>query len=313
AAPDDERIIEHAATLEAIFSDRTVDVESRAAAARGLIAFRDEGAGSLSRIAAALTSADEPAALRERLAVALGEVRSPGVCKLVADAMSTAPARLQQSFAAALSANRCGAVVLLDAIETGKASTAVLRDKATLDRLRAAAKGNELKRLEALLAKLPPASAEADRLIAARRGAVHPEKSDASRGAQIFQANCAVCHAIAGGGGALGPQLDGIGGRGADRLIEDILDPNRNVDRAFRMNVITLKNNTVIAGLPRREEGPQLILADAASGETRIVKAEIAERKETETSLMPAAFGETIAPGDFNDLLAFLLSKRGAK
>ena len=121
---------------------------------------------------------------------------------------------------------------------------------------------------------------------------------------------CALPISIEGKGGVLGPQLDGIGGRGPDRLLEDILDPNRNVDRAFRMNVITLKNGSVIAGLPRREEGAQLVLADAAGQETRVTIADIAERKETETSLMPPTFGEIIPPAELDDLLAFLLGKR---
>ena len=122
-----------------------------------------------------------------------------------------------------------------------------------------------------------------------------------------------MCHAIEGKGGVLGPQLDGIGGRGPDRLLEDILDPSRNVDRAFHMNVITLKSGAVVAGLPRREEGAQLVLADAAGQESRVAKSEIAARKETETSLMPPTFGETIPPAELNDLLAFLLGKKAAK
>jgi hypothetical protein len=79
------------------------------------------------------------------------------------------------------------------------------------------------------------------------------------------------------------------------------------------MNVITLKNGTVVAGLPRREEGAQLVLADAAAQETRIAIADITARKETETSLMPPAFGELIPPAELNDLLAFLLGKKPAK
>ncbi len=79
------------------------------------------------------------------------------------------------------------------------------------------------------------------------------------------------------------------------------------------MNVLTLKSGAVVAGLPRREEGGQLIMADAAGKETRVSKADITERKETETSLMPPTFGETIPPAELNDLLAFLLGKRPAK
>ena len=69
----------------------------------------------------------------------------------------------------------------------------------------------------------------------------------------------------------------------------------------------------VAAGLYRREEGVQLVLADIAGQEVRVAKADIAARIETETSLMPPAFGEAIPPAGLNDLLAFLLGKRPAK
>ena len=55
-----------------------------------------------------------------------------------------------------------------------------------------------------------------------------------------------------GSGGLVGPQLDGIGNRGLERLVEDVLDPNRNVDRAFRTHLLTLKNGDVITVGPAR-------------------------------------------------------------
>ena len=304
--------------LAAIFAEQKKPADARAAAARALIALRSGGSDangteSLESIGAAVASADEPDSLREKLAGYLGEITSPSICQRVADAMPTASFKLQQSFATALSANRCGALVLVMAIENGKASPAVLRDKATVDRLRAVAKGDELTRLDALLKKLPPANEAADKLIAARRAAFNPAQASAVRGAEVYKRQCAVCHTIDGQGGMVGPQLDGIGGRGSDRLLEDLLDPNRNVDRAFRMTMITLKNGTVASGLFRREEGAQLVLADLTAQEVRVPTADVATRQETETSLMPPTFGDLIPAAELNDLLAFLLSKRPAK
>ena len=274
---------------------------------------RTEDKATLATVAAAIASADEPDALREKLAIALGEIKSPGICQSVADAMPTASSKLQRAFAAALSANRCGTVVLIAAIESGKASPAVLRDKATVDRLLASGTDEEDARLRELLKKLPPANAEADKLIAARRAAFDPAHASTARGADVFTRACAACHAIEGKGGSIGPQLDGIGGRGPDRLLEDILDPSRNVDRAFRLLVVTKRDGTVASGLFRREEGAQLVLADLAAQEIRIAKADIAERRETETSLMPAAFGEGLTAPELSDLVAYLLSKRPTK
>ena len=315
------KLTAHRDALVALFSDRTADVESRAAAARTLISFLDESkvgqvsnlssptgqVGNLSYFAAAIASADEPDALREKLAVALGSIAS----EPIVNAMPTASAKLQQAFATALSANHNGTIALITAVEAGKASPLVLRDKATADRLKANAKGDELKRLDSLLAKLPAANIEADKLIAARRAAF--TKGDIAKGAIVFQTQCAVCHQIGQKGNLVGPQLDGVGGRGLDRIIEDILDPNRNVDRAFRLSIVTLKDGGVASGLLRREEGGQMVLADIQGKESSIAQSNVAKREEADTSLMPPAFGQTIAPADFNDLLAYLLSQRPTK
>ena len=42
-----------------------------------------------------------------------------------------------------------------------------------------------------------------------------------------------------------------------------------------------------------------------------MAKADVKERRETETSLMPANFAEALTAAELNDLLAFLLDQRG--
>ncbi len=63
------------------------------------------------------------------------------------------------------------------------------------------------------------------------------------------------------------------------------------------------------SGLFRREEAEMLVLADSTGKEISIPKKQIVERRESETSLMPDNFGEILSPEDFNQLMAFLLSK----
>jgi putative heme-binding domain-containing protein len=111
----------------------------------------------------------------------------------------------------------------------------------------------------------------------------------------------------------VGPQLDGAGNRGLERLCEDILDPNREVDPAFHIRILTLKNGTVQAGLQRRVEGETIILADATARETSIARADVAKEEVMPMSLMPAAFGEVIPEADFKDLMAWLLALQKGK
>jgi putative heme-binding domain-containing protein len=107
----------------------------------------------------------------------------------------------------------------------------------------------------------------------------------------------------------VGPQLNGIGARGLERILEDILDPNRNVDVAFRSQILVLKDGDVLSGLFRREEGEVVILADSTGKEVTVQKRDIESRRESQTSLMPGNFGDIIPERDFQNLLAFLLSR----
>lgn len=148
-----------------------------------------------------------------------------------------------------------------------------------------------------------------DQLIAARAAAFQKGRPDVEMGGHVFGMNCAACHRVAGEGGLVGPQLDGIGTRGLERLCEDILDPNRNVDAHFHLHIITLKSGATLSGFLKAEAGQVLILADAAGQEQRVPKAEVARDQVTPMSLMPPTFGESLAEDDFVNLLGWLLKK----
>ncbi len=116
-----------------------------------------------------------------------------------------------------------------------------------------------------------------------------------------------MCHQLAGRGQKIGPQLDGIAKRGLERIIEDVLDPNRNVDPSFRTLNLVLKNGQALTGLPRRQEGATLVLADPQGKEFRVATADIDEQARSRLSLMPSNFAETIPPDQLQHLLAYLL------
>src|SRR5204863_6978846 len=111
-----------------------------------------------------------------------------------------------------------------------------------------------------------------------------------------------------GKGALVGPQLDGLGARGAERIMEDILDPNRNLDPAFRTTMFVLNDDEVVSGLFRREEGEVVVYAESTGKELSVPKKKIKERRQSELSLMPDNFADVIPANDFNDLIAFLLT-----
>jgi putative heme-binding domain-containing protein len=126
----------------------------------------------------------------------------------------------------------------------------------------------------------------------------------------VFEKNCMICHRLANQGPLIGPQLDGVGNRGLDRLLEDILDPNRNVDQAFRSTTLVLDDGRTMSGLVLREEGQVIVLADAQGKEVRVTKGSVTERNVSQLSPMPADFVDRVSEADFNNLMAYLLAQR---
>ena len=225
-------------------------------------------------------------------------------------ALKTAPQNLAIGLARGLALGEGGAEALLSAAEKGQASPRLLRDPTVEQRLRAANPPQLNERLMKVFENLPPEDDRLKELQIARLDAFRKKSGDAEDGAKIYDKNCAACHRLAGKGGKIGPDLDGIGLRGVQRLLEDTLDPNRNVDGAFRSTVIITTEGKVITGLVLREEGDIVVLADEQGKELRIKMADIEEREQTPLSPMPANVAEKITEAEYYDLLAFLLNQK---
>ena len=292
--------------LADLLNDPNAEADARGAAAKALAALNPSGC--LPGLGKIIAEADQPIKLREKIATVLGELNSPQARAILVETLRTAPHGLQTQLGLALAGNAEGAEGLLQAVSEGKASASLLQDPNIKARLTAAKPANLSQRLEKLTANLPPANEQRQKLLEERRAGFNPAEVSATQGAQVFKQHCALCHSIDGQGAVIGPQLDGVGGRGADRLMEDILDPNRNVDHAFRTTLLVLKDGDVQSGLFRREEGEMLVLAQANGKEISVPKKEVQERRESETSLMPDNFSDVIAQEDFNHLIAFLLA-----
>jgi putative heme-binding domain-containing protein len=241
--------------------------------------------------------------LRKRAAELLAQ--NSGADAVLA-ALSNAPWELALSIAGALAKTDAGCTALLDAIDAGKASPRLLVNKAVAGPLTSRPKPVR-DRATALTKVLPPEDARLDKVIAERADAFRKARPDPAHGAQVFQQTCAVCHRFRNAGGNVGPNLDGVVARGVARLVEDILDPNRNVDPGFRQAIIETRDGQMFAGVNVREQGDAVLLTDATGNDISVPKTAIKTRTQTQLSLMPPAFETQIPPGDFNDLLAFLL------
>jgi putative heme-binding domain-containing protein len=283
---------------------------ARTAIAQALVAL--DPAARAAALAAALADPSLPAELRPRIGYAITVKSDSEYLDNLRTVMQRVPTRLQTTLADTLAGDAPGAALLLTLIESGHATPRLLLAPALKNKLTALSDARLNARATDITAKLPPADAILDTLIIERRRAFARAATSSERGQAVYIKHCAACHKIADKGALVGPQLDGIGNRGLDRLLEDVLDPNRNVDVAFRTTTLRLIDGRVLSGLIRREEGNQIILADPQGKEFSIPKADIDEQQKTSLSLMPANVGEITTPDEFADLMAYLLNQRAS-
>ncbi|HUR46759.1 MAG TPA: PVC-type heme-binding CxxCH protein [Candidatus Saccharimonadales bacterium] len=277
--------------------------EAKLASARALLVFHPND--QLGAVVETLGDPVTPPTLRDSICQAVAGNASPDLLK---QAMKTLPGRLQLKLAQSLAGSPSGAEALIQLVSEGQAPAGLLRERTVKEKL-LVAKPENGKRIDELTRSLAPVNEQVQKLIEKRRAGFSSTKFAPAKGEQLFTQNCRTCHQLDGQGGLVGPQLDGIGNRGLERLCEDVLDPNRSVDQAFRVTLVVLNDGDVVSGLFRREEGETIVLADATGKEVSVPKKKIQERKQSESSLMPDNFGEILTSDDFNSVMAFLLSK----
>jgi putative heme-binding domain-containing protein len=134
-------------------------------------------------------------------------------------------------------------------------------------------------------------------------------KGDPARGEVIYrkaEMNCLKCHAIAGAGGLVGPDMTSIGASAQpDYLIESLLEPNAKIKEGYNSFVITTVDDRIFTGVKIRENKDELLLRDAEGKEVAIPVGDIASRKDGK-SLMPEGLVDTLTRQELVDLTRFL-------
>ena len=249
---------------------------------------------------AALVTADALASdrtLREAAAALLAQQLSLAVTT-----------RQQAAFATRLLRSAPGCSTLVQLVDQGKLSLVALRGRDTI--LPEGCSDQVRERLSDLMqqaSKLPDQSTVA---LAARLAKLNLSEASAEQGKLLFEKSCAACHQLAGKGTLVGPQLDGVGKRGIERLGEDILDPSRNVDTAFRMSTLLLDGDRVVTGLVREQTDGSLQVVGQDGKVTSIAASTVEQRRDSSKSLMPENFAEVLGDAELSALLKYMIAPK---
>lgn len=300
-------ITESAADFEQQWEASTLRDDGWSWLAEALIALYPERATAA--LEPKLADSKSPIEQRKKLADLFGRINRPEARSVLTTQLASVPQELALIIARSLSANSEGSEELLQQVAAGKASATLLQDTVVQQRVKGSGLPMVDERLQSLLKDLPSVDQRILDLIASRREAHRAGKWDSNKGAEIFTKNCAVCHRMKGQGAKIGPELDGIGLRGLDRILEDTLNPNGNVDQAFRATVFVLNDGRIINGLLLRQEGEVYVVADEKGQEQRLAVSDVEEQKTHPLSPMPADVTEKLPETDFHNLMAFLLKQ----
>jgi len=123
---------------------------------------------------------------------------------------------------------------------------------------------------------------------------------------------CASCHRVNGVGSHVAPDLSDIGSaRSAGALQQALLDPTPVMMPINRPVRIVMKNGTTITGRRLNEDTYTVQVIDDRERLLSIAKADITRLIVETKSTMPS-YGGKLTPEEISDLVAYLLSLKGA-
>ena len=153
-----------------------------------------------------------------------------------------------------------------------------------------------------------PSSAPAEVVARYRRSLTIP--GDVARGRETFRKHCSSCHQLENFGRAVGADLHAIGDRGAESLLLNILDPNREVKPNFLVYVLSTGDGQVLSGLISDETATSLSLVQSDGARKTVLRSDVEELQNIGRSFMPEGLEKQITVEEMADLLAYLLAKK---
>ena len=132
---------------------------------------------------------------------------------------------------------------------------------------------------------------------------------DPARGRPLFRDRCATCHRLHGEGETIGPDLTHANRRDRDFLLVSLVDPAGVVRKEYQAYNLATKDGRVLTGLIVEQTPEVITLRDAKGERTKVVRSEVEELKELDTSLMPESLYKEFSPEQLRDLFSFLQSE----
>jgi len=147
-----------------------------------------------------------------------------------------------------------------------------------------------------------------------------------AHGKDLFygDANCSLCHMIAGKGGRLGPELTGVGGsRTREAIIDSVRNPSRRLawglteatkefPQEYESVTVVTGDGKEIKGVTLNEDSFSVQIMDASENIYLLEKDKLRSFHKSRESAMPKYGADVLPDKDLEDIVAYLVSV-GAK
>ncbi|OYP37106.1 PVC-type heme-binding CxxCH protein [Rhodopirellula sp. MGV] len=286
-----------------VLADRSAPVEKRLEALAALRTARD------AELTPVLLDLVDDAAVNDKTIAALADFDSPGIAGRLLDALPKLSETAKTAAYSTLVSRQASAGQFVDAMESGKVESSavpafIIRQAISL--------GNEdlNARLEKAWGKIAQSSEEMEAEYAKYRSLLTENalaSANASRGRVLYEANCGKCHKLFGVGGDIGPDITGANRSKLDYLLENILEPNSLIGKAYQVKNFLLADGRVVSGIVK-SENDDAVTVQTATEVVVISQDDIEQDKLSNVSLMPSGQLQPMIPVQVRDLFKYLMS-----
>jgi putative heme-binding domain-containing protein len=243
----------------------------------------------------------QPSSVQLAAVAALDAVNEDQVADALLSALAGAAPAVRTRILEAMLARPQRAAALLDAVETGRLSAGELPAEH-----RARLVAHPQRDIRERAGRLLAVNADRAAVVERYQREMRELTGDAARGRQVFLTACAVCHRVGDVGVELGPSLSAFVPRGAEALVLNVLDPNREVNPQFINYMVTTTDGRTLAGIIVAETAGSLTLTAGAGGAFTVARDQIVTMTSTGQSLMPIGLEAALSPQAMADLFAYI-------
>ncbi|MGV3661702.1 MAG: PVC-type heme-binding CxxCH protein [Prosthecobacter sp.] len=268
------------------------------------------GDASAAKLLQKIVTGDAPSSLRRRAIQALASLKDAETPGVLSAALPKLSANELPDAINTLASTQEGATALLKAVEAKTVPGTALSP--FLVRQLTAFKNAEIDALiKSAWGDVNAPKADLGERTQKFRALLNPAalaKGDFAKGKMLFMGTCGACHKLFGEGQNVGPDITGSNRADLNYLLENVLDPNAVIGKAYQLNLFTMKDGRVMSGVIKEENPAVVKIAMMGGIEFTLPQGDIAKREVSKLSTMPEGLFDALPPEQVIDLVKYLQS-----